>query len=418
MARAMRCEYHFVHQYCHPGLPEPPSAAGAAGSAFHEYRADYSNHLVAERKWRDPDWAFEWLNNHRVPDDAAFLIQADIERFSINPEKVFGAEVFLTSDRNFKAADLEFGVSHGARSDTAMLSGAIDLLIIDGEEAQIIDAKSAYASSSVSEQEAAIYCSLVFAHFPAVNRVIFSWDFVRLKSHKFSEYTREEFPAMREIVRELVDRRREIARRVGEGDSLSVDPWSGMCPYCTLVCPLTQEVTAESSARLVAIQDLPAARRAAASVYIAQRYLAHVTPMLRDFIAAREDLPGGQLDLGENFFAELAPITTRKLPVVEALHALGLGVVPITVLDDAQRAELLTLEPTATPLFDIPLARLEMRGSALKGFAKTKRSRAGVSREGLAEAIDAISPSIARGSRLQIRRADERAPMLEEGDEQ
>lgn len=412
MARAMRCEYHFVHQYCDPGA-EPPSPAGAAGTAFHEYRAAYVNHLVAERMWQDIEWAYDYLDSHNVPEEARVIIQKDAGTFSINPEAVYGAELFLSVDKDFNLLESEFGLPQGSRGSSphSMLSGTIDLLIIDGNEARVIDAKSAYSSSTISEEEASIYCCLVFAHFPRVDLVTFAWDFVRLGAHKSSTYGRDELPGMQQLVLDLVALRAEIAARVQDGDMLRTNAWSTMCPYCTLLCPELVNVERDT-ARLQPVQNEALARKIAGMIFLCERFVANARPLLKDFIAAREDLPDGQLRLGGNYIAEIATATTRKLPVLDVLHSLGLGVVNMTGLTDEQRKDLHAMEPAYSPAYDVPLRNLEMRGSALKGFAKTKQSRkrpdgGGVSREGLGAALEQISPLIASRASLRIRRVDQ-----------
>lgn len=421
MAKAMACEYHFVYQYCAKDPSEPHSGPGDVGTAFHAYRSDYTDHLVSERIWQDLEWVYAWLNSRSLPPGAWELIEKDGKTWSINPETVYGSEMFLSVGGSFQPLELEFGMKQGARSQVAgaLLSGTIDTLIIDGQEARVIDAKSAHSATTISEVEAAIYCCLVFAHFPQIELVTFAWDFVRLGSHKSSTYGREELPGMQQIVTDLIELRGEIAQRVSDGDMLSTDLYAGLCPYCTLLCPRLVNIEKDTPARIEPLQDLVNARRLAGMIYLCDKFLANAKPLLKDFIAAREDLPDGQLLLGGNFIAENTASTTRKLPMVDVLHSLGLGVVNMTGLDDAQRTELLEIEPKYSPLFDVPLKNLEVRGSALKGFAKTKRSKTrpdggGVSREGLGAALESISPLIAKGSILRIRRIDQALPPGEE----
>lgn len=418
MAKAMRCEYHFVWQYCEPNPTsiEVPSAPGAAGTAFHAYRAAYTDHLVAEEKWTDREWAYEWVATHSVPDEAVVIIQRDIETWSVNPASVFGSELFLSVDENFVELEREFGRTQGARSEKAMLSGTIDLLILDGSEARIVDAKSAYSATTISEEEAAIYCCLVFAHFPQIQSVVFLWDFVRLRAHKLSSYTRDDLPAMKQIVRDLVDLRKEYARDLQANEQLPANPWSGMCAFCSLRCPTLEH--ARDPERLVAIQNDSEARRLAQIIYVVSQFLAPARKMLSDYISAREDLPNGQLQLGGNFIAEISPKLTRELNLLPTLNGLGLAVVDMTGLPDEKRAELIQIQPAASTLFDIPLGRLELRGSALKGFANTKQSRAKVSRKGLAELLESLSPQRVIGGALRIRRVDERPQEVTGADEQ
>ncbi len=413
MARAMRCEYHFVNQYCDPAATEPPSRAGAAGTAFHAYRSAYVNYLVGEHKWQDTEWAYAYLESHNIPIEARSIIERDLMTFSVNPDTVYGSELFLSVGKKFEPLEIEFGLAQGSRgsSPLSMLSGTIDLLIIDGNEARVIDAKSAYSSSTISEEEAAIYCCLVFSHFPKVELVTFAWDFVRLGSHKSSTYGREELDSMQQLVLDLVELRGQIARKVEDGDRLHAYEWSTMCPYCTLLCPRLQNVERETPIRIEPLQDVAKAKRLAGMIYLCDQFLANARPLLKEFVQAREDLPGGQLQLGGNFVAEITSATTRKLPVLDVLHSLGLGVVNMTGLDETQTKDLLAIEPAFSPKFDVPLKSLEMRGSALKGFAKHRSKKrldgGGVSREGLSAALDLISPNIAGPTTLRIRRVDQ-----------
>jgi hypothetical protein len=410
----MRCEYHFVHQYCDPAANEPPSRAGAAGTAFHAYRAAYVKHLVTERKWQDTEWAYEYVDAHSIPEEARLLVERDMMSFAINPESVFGSEVFMSIDKDFRPLEMEFDVAQGSRGNSphSILSGTVDLLIVEQGEARVIDAKSAYSATTISEEEAAIYCCLIFSHFPQITSVDFAWDFVRLGAHKSSRYGREELPAMEQLIRDMLEFRRQVMLRVSDGDKLNVNPWSGMCPFCSLLCPALQNIEKDTPARIYPLQDVANARRLAGMIYLCDQFLHNARPLLKEFVQAREDLPNGQLQLGANFVAELTTSTSRKLPVLDVLNSIGLGVVNMTGLDETQTKELLEMQPAFSPKFDVPLRNLELRGSALKAFAKTKRSKkrpdgGGVSREGLSGELELISPLIADRTVLRIRRVDQ-----------
>lgn len=342
--------------------------------------------------------------------------------WTINPEHLMGTEIFLSIDRDFHPLEKILGRAPGKLSGhpQAFACGQLDVLEIRGDTATIIDAKTGYSSVSITEEEAAIYSCLVFAHYSRVQSVEFWWDFVRIGAHKKSEYDRGEMPELRAKVESLVAKRAWIEAKHAMHEELDANPWAGLCPFCRLLCPIVAAVERRNNVDLVPLQSIAQAKSMAAAVYICESFLDKARPVVKAFIQAREDLPNGQLALGGDYVAENTTSTGQELPISEVLHALGLGTIDLKLLPEAVGVLVLEQEPAASPEFDIPLKSLNVSSSSIKPFMKTKRSKAGVSREGLRDAMNAISKPTSRSTLLKFRKVTQDAAVeaITEGGEQ
>lgn len=405
-------------------MREPVSAPGLTGTAFHAYRKEYSDHLIRERKMMDPEWAQDYLKSHPMSEDARELVARDIPRFWIDPESSYPPEVFLSVGHLFEPLQIEFGMEQGYRDPAALVSGTIDLLTVEGDVARIYDAKTAHSATSVSEAEAAIYCTLVFAHFPSVNAIDFNWEFARLDSHKTSHYERSDLVEMHALISNMAGRRRIIQNKLEAGEKLSAAPDPEICPYCALLCPLLQTLAEWGiGLKVPVLQTLGDAQTMAMLMLVAEQFLSQARPALRDYIAVT-DLQ--ILPLRDGWFVRNQNSATQKIRLLDILHDLGLSVVNLTKFTPEQTQMLKDVlqdgfEPASSPLFDVPLNSIEVRGSSLKGFT-ARDSRKGVSRQGLREALTKYVRE-ARNATPVFRRGDpaiessEAPPLLPGGDE-
>lgn len=401
LARAMGCEYYYRHQYMSPDRSalDRQSAMSQAGNEFHEYRAAYIDHLVKVDSFHDPQWVEEWLKTHELLPRTVQLIERDAAKWAVNPQTIYGTELFLSIDANFELLENETGRQPGSVSSHARAhaSGQIDLLKLEGEYATIVDAKTGFSVQNITEEEAAIYSCLVFAHFPQVNVIEFNWDFVGRGLSKTSVYSREDLPALKAMVNALVKNRARVDAL--PTDELKTNPWVGMCPYCRLDCPVRRG--ADQVDAIMPLQTLKDAQRLAGIVYVCQEFLKKARPELKDFLAARgEDFEEGQMPIADEFILESTTATSREYDVYSTLGALGLAVVDVNNLEEEERALILSQQPKVSPKYDVTMSKLRIGSTALNSYAKAKK-RAGLSRD-----LDAIATISAGATTLRFRKAN------------
>lgn len=389
MAKAMGCELHFAHYYLIPDQVLRnivASELGITGTDFHRWREEYVHHLVAEDKWVDREWAQSWLAANAVTEDARRLVEYDMDTFSIDPNQVMGTELFLSVDGNFNPLEREEGGVPGRQSKhpDARYWGTLDLLLVNGLIARVVDAKSGWSTTTVSDDEPPFYAALVFAHFPRVEVVEFQWDFVRARGVKRASYTREDLPEIHDAMRRIEARKRSIAERFRRGEPLQLNPHTGLCSFCSLNCPVKQEVTNTHGidVDIPPIQNDDDARRIAARLYVASLYASKARHMLKNFLDEK-----GSLELGNDWVCEIRHQTTVDYPLTKVAEILGLELVDKKVLAELiellllasdQNAELVArLRREVSPAWNVPIDKLALRTSKLNQYANTKK------REGL-----------------------------------
>ncbi len=411
MAKAMACETYFAGAYVQrDAIPQRESPLAQVGTEFHEWRKSYVEHLIAVVKPRDPDFAKTYLDTHNVSADARKLIERDAWRFEIpNPHSIYAPELFLSVDRYFYPLEQITNREPGNLSSdpNAYLSGQLDLVLIGGDVATIIDPKSGFSTSSITDDEPPLYAALVFAHFPQVKTVKFVWDFVRVRGRRRAEYTREDLNWIHDRVRALNDRKFAIIERWNSGKPLAANPESGLCVYCPLNCPLRPRADAGELA-LAPLQTNEDAVKMLRAIVVSEAFLAMARPMVRKYLNHYGSLP-----IGEDYVAALNVSESASYPIDHATQVLGLLLVDADKLQEEQPALYDWLAQHArpgayTPRYDIPLSALTVGG--LSGPAGTKSSKkrpdgGGVSREGLSQQLLA-GASLRPTTKLVVERSD------------
>lgn len=392
MLRALECPTFFVGQYLQR-VAEAEHFLARTGKEFHAWRQAYTNHLVDIQMWRDPDFQARYLETEVLSDDARKLIARD--DFAIDPDSVYGCEVFLSIDREFRPLEHEIGNPTPGRlsGDPRFLaSGTIDLLLLEdnGRKATIRDPKSGFSTTGVTDTEPPVYAALVMLHFPLVQEVNFVWDFVRSSAVRRTSYTREDLSWIEDLLLQKDQLKNDLVRGYNDGETLDANPFSGLCPYCQLTCPLRPRWEAGELA-LAAPQTRLDAIRLAQLVKVCEDVIGRAKTLVAGWL---DQEPSMRLELGAGWEATLRVSETKSLPLYEALHALGLDLIDLSILPADAQKMVADHRPEYTPQFDVPLAQLTLGG--LNGFAKTKKSRkrgnaGGVSRENLNAALLAIA---------------------------
>jgi hypothetical protein len=388
MSKAIACPTFFTGQYLQPerSAAPPEHFLTLTGREFHEWRKAYVNHLIETARWSDEEFRESYALEHDLSEDARALIRRDA--LEINPDSVYGCELFLSVDRDFEPLEHEFNREPGRLSTHPrfLLSGTIDLLLLEGRTATILDPKSGFSTTGVTDDEPAFYAGLVMAHFPLVEEVFFRWDFVRMAAVRRTSYTRaNDFQWIQDRVRAVDALKEQHVERYNQGLALDANPFSGLCPYCQLTCPLRPRWEA-GELSLAMPQKREDAVRLAQLVKVCEDVIGSARSLLIQWL---DQDPEHELPLGLGFVASLRVDDRNEYPLVEALHSLGLDLIDIQALDEKTRQLLDEQRPAQSPLFDVPLARLHIGG--LSPFCKTKKSRAGVSREKLRESLAGVA---------------------------
>jgi hypothetical protein len=282
--------------------------------------------------------------------------------------------LFLSADAQFAPLEYVEGREPGRHSTSraAYLWGTIDLLLLTegGTVATIHDPKSGFSTTGVTDEEPVVYATLVFAHFPLVERVNFRWEFVRVSALRKTSFTRrEDLRWMQDMVRELNGEKDRAVAAYNAGTRLDANPFSGLCPYCQLACPLRPRFEARELALA-----MPQTRADAVAMAKLVKVCEDVLPRARKLVIGWLDQdPESLLELGAGWEAQIKIEDKAYYPLVDALQVLGLDLIDLTRLAPDMRALVAQERPTHTPFFDVPLRSLSISG--LSDFAKTKRSQ-------------------------------------------
>jgi len=406
MAKAMSCPSFFTGQYMQPdSVSTVEHFLTRTGIEFAAWREAYLNHLIDEQLPADPAFKADYLARVAVSDDARTVIERD--DFLVNPEQIYGAEVFLSADRDFRPLENSCGGRPGRLSTNTdtLASGTTDLLLIQGRVATVRDQKSGYSTVGVTDDEPVVYGVLVFAHFPMVDEVHFVWDFVRKGLERPVVYRRrEDLQWMQDRVRQLDQKKHDLINRYNRGEQMEANAFSGNCPYCQVDCPLRP---AWEGGRLAIgpPQTREDAIRLAQFVKVCEDGASAGREVLKTWL---DQEPSGQLDIGAGWYAAPKTYETCEYPLVETLKVLGLALVSTEQMSAADEAALREAQPFKTPKWDVPLSALV--ASNLSGFIKAKK------RAGLKDELDQHAKRSA-STRVQIKKIqaaeeDDLVPLL------
>lgn len=227
------------------------------GIAIHNLLQEYGEYCIKERQSTDFAFFDSIKNAHLagLPEDAMSDARALAERIKDNTmwDEYFDREVYIERrfyiDNEFNPTDKDSG--------NVFLSGAIDLVCIDGNTAYAEDYKTVRTIYSQKYMEESLqrkfYSALIFAHFPEVEEVSFVFNFCRYnyKSEPIT-MTRDDLDAAHEIIRgELADMNtlmeEEEAPEASPGSHCILCDAPGNCPAYKNAFNIDGEVTKENA---------------------------------------------------------------------------------------------------------------------------------------------------------------------------
>jgi hypothetical protein len=384
--KAMECEYHYVHAIMdpHPALHLLASPAALVGSQYHEFRRAYIYHLTWAELAQDPAWVQHYLTSTPLEPDARDMIARDAEHFTLSLKSLVGAEVYLSLDANLEPLDhiTNFQFDSQSTSPAKAVTGIVDLLQRQGSTLVATDYKTSWSTANLEEYEAVHYAAMLFQHYPDVSEVAWNWYLPRTGLHEERRFIRADLPWLLGTLRGKLARRDEIIAKAQGGERLMLNPFAGLCGYCPLECPIRSALQDGALAAAIApVQTAEDAERAAWLIQVGSDTLNKARAGLKAYLDQHGSvkLPGG-------YVAEMVPTKDAEYPVVATLEALGYSV-------------------AGENKYDVPLDKLVLGATKLKGYAKAQ------SRPGMAAAIEAAAV-FRPGSDLKIRKVPE-APTQE-----
>lgn len=337
------------------------------GTEFHQFMDTYVSHLVDSNQTADRYWVDYALKLSTMCEEARLLVMRYTEEFALrDPKAVIGAEAFWVIDANGAPLSAVYpGVGKAPRVDGAWAHGTIDRVERTGPDAiEITDYKTGFMPGRVSPYEALHYAVLAFCHYPEVNTVTFTWDFVRFGTKDARTFTRGDFPEMM----------REIAIQVAKRDQLAADTgkpecnaMAGLCGYCSVRCPLRAAAMKDTIFRPV--QSEADAKKAAAIIASIRSAQSTLESQLKQYLA-----DAGPVQLGEG---QTARMQTSHSPQLELRTVMALMGVDL---------------PETSPKFDVPLSSLRINSTEFSRYTKAK------ARADLKELVMASVPTKARTS--------------------
>ncbi len=259
------------------------------GTFGHAFAEQYLAHLGATRKTRDMTQAKKianWVFSDRPSDS----LDEDDRREAISLAMIFARtiewapvgdvylEVPLAVDRNLKLTGLD---------DPRRLLGArLDVLVIDGDEARIIDWKFGWGRETESFFQLLIYAFMVSLFAPQVKRFLMTCHHVRYNQ---PDQARAKVPLDR-VRRRLV----EVIGRVEADESFEARPSTSACS----MCPVAYCCEARPS-ELTEITSDDDARRIAMDIVLLENQRAAKLAALRPYCEATGNVrvPGGEFGI-------------------------------------------------------------------------------------------------------------------------
>lgn len=380
IAKAAGCEMYF-DAYVRRRIMEIKGDPTQDGTDFHRYRQEYTQHLINTKQESDPQWVFSWLDATGISDGAREMVERDVNWFEIDPESVLGVEEFIVIDHDLKRIDgAEYPGPGMPAHEDALAHGTIDLLTVpveDPDTVTVIDYKTGWGAKP-DEYEGMHYAFLSLCAYPSINTVNFFWRLIRFNRTEVVTYHREDLPRLHAAVLAKYAQINNLRDRLRGGATPSVNPFSGMCGFCNLQCPVRQ-MAADGQFPVAPIQTDDDARAAAGYLHSIKHQVSRVEEMLRGHVKSHGPVtcPGG-------IEAGMRTSERREYPLRAVLGVLGVEV------------------PEISPQFDVPLDKLLISATKLNQLSKAK------SRAGLYEAAGSVA-EVKLWQELKISESDDTA---------
>lgn len=227
------------------GNKMPGGMESARGTQIHAVLAEYAAWCATKGVPMDLD-AFDRCAKG-VGAVAASILTGMRESYSVDFDHLFATELTMSLDEDFRPTDVAEAME-GTITDSgkpAMTQGTLDALLFftQDKKAGVDDAKSHPRPFDPEPTlQSKLYAVFVFQHFPWVEELTFRLVFVRFNNlFRTVTYTRQDLPALMEVVKAARDRQKAIHADYDAGKDLEVLA-GGQCVYCPLLanrkCPI------------------------------------------------------------------------------------------------------------------------------------------------------------------------------------
>jgi hypothetical protein len=229
------------------GRKVPGGMDAARGTEIHRTMAAYLSHCARKQVGMDLD-AFE--NFSRGAGPQAYKILSGLrDGYVVDYEHLFATELSMALDEKFNPTDLATEL-HGISTDSCLPSeyqGTLDGVYAFRSDNHILidDFKShARPFEPDDKPQGKEYSLFIFKHFAWVEKVTFRLTFVRYKNlTRFVSYTREDVPALIEVLKAARARQETIHAKYDAGEEIEAIP-GAHCVYCPLLsdrsCPIAE----------------------------------------------------------------------------------------------------------------------------------------------------------------------------------
>lgn len=199
------------------GNKDAPTQEQVRGAEIHDIAARYLRHLLDTRQCSDFARLAEMCVG-MTPEGAA-IMQEMQERLVIDPETLYGAEVNIALDEDFKLVASESWRTPGADKRPALGAGAAQeavsgvpnvvayemtldaVWLLNEAEGVIRDWKSAWAFSEAETFQAKLYSVGLFALVPSLERMTFILEFVRFGATRQVVFHRGQIDTLKTEIR-------------------------------------------------------------------------------------------------------------------------------------------------------------------------------------------------------------------------
>lgn len=296
----MACSILYEAKHVH-GI-RTTSGAAQRGTEVHAMLREYVDHLVRSKLRKDKAY-FEHLLG-MASQEAYDACSTFADRYECDYDSVYGTEVRIQLDRNFKPTTDRSAVCYEATLDLIMLPSPT--------KAVIPDYKSFFMIIDASTFQSKFYPLLLMCWNPLIEEVDFVLEFVRYGAARSVTYTREDLPRLMKLAE--ASRERQIALHEAESENLQASPgrhctW---CPKLPAGCPII---------RTNPYANMTPAERVAFGVWLKEASKQN-TQILKDLML--EGGPVAYRDANKvEYVAEFVKVQKRSYPLGQTNEILG-----------------------------------------------------------------------------------------------
>jgi hypothetical protein len=215
------------------GHKQASSEAARRGSALHKFLSEYVQYLVKAKKESDTDKAAELMVGMKP--DAAELVGRLVDDFKINPDAVYGTELWIGLNAQFELT---------GKREASEFEMTLDLVELpEPTKAKLVDYKSQFHAVDADTFQGRLYSLGLMMLNPHIEQVEFELRFVRWgKSKRSVKFTRADIPKLQAEARQWRQMQLNIHNEpLVYGKEVIAGQHCTYCPLLIAGCPLENE---------------------------------------------------------------------------------------------------------------------------------------------------------------------------------